>query len=146
MVSAWPTAGGFGGYFTNGTTYTAPNAPAARSNESACGRTGSVARIDDAEQHGEQRAHGETENQHTESQPGARLHAAGEQLGAVLVHAVGILGVGAAVFKSDCAANDGLGAQAGEDERQHRADGTRQKTAPDQAFLHETRSVAGEAE
>src|SRR5690242_3088610 len=37
IVSAWPTAGGFGGYFTNGTTYTVPNAPAANSSESACG-------------------------------------------------------------------------------------------------------------
>src|SRR5947209_6896480 len=37
IVSASPTAGGFGGYFTNGTRYTAPKAAAASGIESACG-------------------------------------------------------------------------------------------------------------
>ncbi len=34
IVSDWPTAGGFGGYLTNGTRYTATKAAAASSNES----------------------------------------------------------------------------------------------------------------
>lgn len=75
-----------------------------------------------AERDSEQRAHHDTEDQHTETQSGVGLHAAGEQLGAVLVHAANIRYVGATVFISDRAANDGLGAQPREQECQNSGD------------------------
>jgi hypothetical protein len=64
----------------------------------------------------------------------------------VLVHAMRMLGLGSTVLKGDRTANDGLGAQAGEYECQHRSDRAGYKTARDQTLLHEARSVAGEAE
>ena len=80
-----------------------------------------------AERDSEQRAHRDNEDQHTETQSGVGLHAAGEQLGAALVHAANIRYVGATVFISDRAANDGLGAQPREQERQNSGDCTRQE-------------------
>ena len=74
--------------------------PVAQGSFAAC-----RARVDDAEQHGKQRAHRDAENQHTETQPRVGLHPAGEQLSAVLMHAMSILDVDSTVLKGDRAAN-----------------------------------------
>lgn len=64
----------------------------------------------------------------------------------MLVYAVSHGDIRAAVLILDCAADNGLGEDAGEQERQHRAGHPRQQTACDQTLLHVAGSVAGEAE
>ncbi len=112
----------------------------------------SRAPVYDTERHRKQCAHGDTENQYSEAQSGIGLHATGEQLGAVLVHTLSVLGFGPPIFERDCAADDGLGEKAGEYKRQHRANRARQEATCDQTLLHGSglvvrgRSVAGKSE
>ena len=138
MVSSRLTAGGFGGYFSAGTTYSATNIAAGHQYSdkhvapTRC-RRGRRPR----EHHREQRAHRDAERQHAESHADVGLHAAGEQLGAVLVAAVhGLVGRADAVLEVDRPADDGLDEDAREDEREHSGEGAGQKAAPDDVFFH----------
>ena len=99
------------------------------------------------EQHREQRPHRQPEKQHTETQSGVGLHAAGEQLDSVLVHTLRLLRLGAAVLVRDGAPDYRLGAQAGEHECQYGAHQAGQESARDQTLLHVGSALmAGEPE
>jgi hypothetical protein len=63
----------------------------------------------------------------------------------VLVHAASVRRVGATVLIFDRAADNGLGEETGEQERQCAGDCPRQEPTYDQTPLHTADSVAGEA-